>query len=41
MGFQTTWAQRIMAATILIIDDHPSVRMLLGRVLDDAGYQGL
>lgn len=39
MEFQTTRTQNIMAATILIIDDHPSVRMLLGRVLDDAGYQ--
>lgn len=28
-----------MAATILIIEDHPSVRMLLARVLEDAGYQ--
>jgi two-component system response regulator (stage 0 sporulation protein F) len=26
-------------ATILIIDDHASVRMLLARVLEDAGYQ--
>jgi CheY-like chemotaxis protein len=28
-----------MAATILIIEDHTSVRMLLVRVLEDAGYQ--
>ena len=28
-----------MAATILIIEDHSSVRMLLARVLEDAGYQ--
>jgi two-component system response regulator (stage 0 sporulation protein F) len=26
-------------ATILIIEDHASVRMLLARVLEDAGYQ--
>lgn len=28
-----------MAATILIIEDDASVRMLLARVLEDAGYQ--
>ena len=28
-----------MAATILIIEDHTSVRLLLARVLEDAGYQ--
>lgn len=28
-----------MAATILIVEDHQSVRMLLVRVLEDAGYQ--
>lgn len=28
-----------MTATILIIEDHSSVRMLLARVLEDAGYQ--
>jgi CheY-like chemotaxis protein len=30
---------RIMGATILIIEDHASVRTLLARVLEDAGYQ--
>lgn len=28
-----------MPATILIIEDHASVRTLLARVLEDAGYQ--
>lgn len=28
-----------MAATILVVEDHPSVRLLLVRVLEDAGYQ--
>lgn len=28
-----------MAATILIIEDHASVRTLLSQVLEDAGYQ--
>ena len=28
-----------MGATILIIEDHASVRTLLARVLEDAGYQ--
>ncbi len=28
-----------MAATILIIEDHTSVRTLLSQVLEDAGYQ--
>lgn len=28
-----------MSASILIIEDHASVRMLLARMLEDAGYQ--
>lgn len=31
--------ERMRPATILIIEDHTSVRMLLARVLEEAGYQ--